>query len=84
MHGVDLHPFGLQQQPKRVDEIRLIVGDQDPCGESAGGSHDLTGDPNSCAIRKLPGTLRIFQVAGRGCSGADSSIPKAGGLRLLP
>ena len=67
MHCVDVHPFRLQQQAERVDEIRLIVGDQYPGGHGAGGRHDLVDEPNSCAIRDLRSVLRKSGA----CRGSD-------------
>ena len=32
-------PLGLEQQPQRIDQVRLIVGDQDPRLNSAGCGH---------------------------------------------
>ena len=84
VHGVDVHPLRLQQQAERVDEIRLIVGDQDAGGQDAGGRHDCADEPNSCAISGLRPVLGNLTGGERAMFGTGQCNPQSGRLRLLP
>ena len=54
--GLDVEAFALQQQPQRLEDVGLIVGEQDPQdgGSQSGSSHQRPSHPSRSWITRLP------------------------------